>query len=79
MTISDEFGNSKPTDMAALLAGPVEMPGNNFPTGAEGNGSVLLTKGNYNIKFKLESSSILPGSSSASVGNFDLEISGEQQ
>ena len=64
------------TDMQALLAGDVALPGNPLAAGAQGNSGVPGTQGNYKVSFDIVPASIT--GSHVTVGNFDLVFTGTQ-
>jgi hypothetical protein len=63
------------TDMAALIAGEVELPCNPLGAGVAGDSNADVA-GNYDIKFDIVSSAIT--GSQAGVGNFDIVLKGTQ-
>ncbi len=62
------------TDMAALLAGEVELPCGPLAEGATGDSNTPGTAGNYSVSFKLVSDAV--NEQSAGVGNFDVVFNG---
>jgi hypothetical protein len=64
------------TDLAALIANPVELPCNNLPANSQGDGSVLATAGNYTVKFNIPAEEVT--GSQASVGAFTWTLTGVQ-
>lgn len=68
--------NTVTTDMAALLAGEVELPCNNLASGAQGNNAVGAenTEGNYSVVFDIDPTSV--NGDSPGVGNFNVVFTG---
>lgn len=66
------------TDMAALLAGNVELPCNPLSEGATGNNQPGEedTEGNYSVSFDIDPESLTEGAEDAGVGSFDLQLIG---
>lgn len=62
------------TDMAALLAGEVELKCNPMTAGAQGDSGNLETEGNFTVSFDIAPESVT--GDSPGVGNFDLVITG---
>lgn len=62
------------TDMAALLAGDVELPCGPLAEGAVGDANTPNTAGNYSLSFKIKPDAIT--GESAGVGNFNIVFTG---
>lgn len=62
------------TDMAALLAGEVELPCGPLAEGATGDSNTPKTAGNYSMSFKIADEAIT--GDSAGVGSFDIVFNG---
>lgn len=71
--IKDFQGTLINTDMAALIAGNVALPGDELPAGAQGDGNSTVA-GNYTISFYIDAADV--SGSTLSVGNFDLDFIG---
>jgi hypothetical protein len=73
----DDSNNVIATTNRAALAGgqiPFTNPAGQLNAGAEGNGGVSGTNGNYNVTFKIAPAGV--GGTSASASNLDLEFTG---
>lgn len=84
MTNNDSDDNEEPghsdsnvveTDMAALIAGDVELPCNSLGESAQGNAGNEGTEGNYSLAYKISSSAV-GDSDDINIGAYDLTFTG---
>jgi predicted ribosomally synthesized peptide with SipW-like signal peptide len=64
------------TNMQALIDGEVALPGNPLHGGAQGNGGVSDTEGNYSVSFDIDQS--LVSGDHVGVGSFNVTFTGTQ-
>ncbi|HEX7260129.1 MAG TPA: hypothetical protein VF272_04330 [Candidatus Saccharimonadia bacterium] len=74
VTFTDNNGAVQATNMGALLAGEVALPGNPVTAGAQGNAGVPNTEGNYTATFDITPAAVT--GSSATVDSFDIVFTG---
>lgn len=73
---SDFCGTFVNTSLQSLWSAPVALTCNPLAVGAQGNAGVPNTEGNYKIMFDIDPSAVSGGS--ASVGPFDIQLTGTQ-